>query len=192
LSSIAVERKAACAALLRQVGAVRASARDGETALGKTKSLLIDFAAREAALFPHQDFAMPYAHGLTHTLEIAGNDGCGLYLTVNLPGKEAAPHAHGIWCINAGLSGSELHRFYRRTDDGRRAGRATVEEIGQAVVTAGSAMAMSDQDIHGTVVVGDQPARALALYGYALDRFPSVVWFHPQFGTCRTMPSRRA
>ena len=192
MSSVAEERSAACAALLRQVRAIHTAEGIGEASLGKIKSLLVDFAVHGAALFPDDDFAMPYAHGLSHKLEVADNDGCGLYLTVNLPGKEAAPHAHGIWCVNAGLSGSEAHRFYRRTDDRRRAGHATLEEVGQAIVAPGAAMAMADHDIHSTVVTGERPARALALYGYALDRFPSVVWFHPQFATCRTMPSRRA
>ena len=192
LTALAFERLSACAALLREVRAARSTAGDERQALEKSRSLLLEFAARETALFPHEDFAMPYAHGLTHKLAVEDADGCGLYLTINLPGKEAAPHAHGIWCVNAGLSGAETHRFYRRTDDGRRAGHATIEETGQAIVAPGAAMAMADEDIHSTIVVGDQPSRALALYGYALDRFPSVTWFHPQFASRRTMPSRRA
>ena len=40
---------------------------------------------------------------------------------------------------------------------------------------------MADHDIHSTEVVGDRPAVGLALYGYALARFPSVTWFHPEF-----------
>ena len=52
-------------------------------------------------------------------------------------------------------------------------------------------MAMADHDIHSTVVVGDKPAIGLALYGYALVRFPSVSWYVPQFNSVRTTPSRR-
>ena len=52
-------------------------------------------------------------------------------------------------------------------------------------------MAMADHDIHSTLVVGGTPAVGLALYGYALVRFPSVAWYHPQFNSVRTMPSRR-
>jgi len=29
------------------------------------------------------------------------------------------------------------------------------------------------------------------LYGYALARFPSVAWYHPQFQSVRTTASRR-
>jgi predicted metal-dependent enzyme (double-stranded beta helix superfamily) len=190
-SSVAEARRAACAALLRRARQIAAS--DGVTpaSLQKLKELLIGLAAEGDGLFPEADFASPDAHGRAHALDDAANDGFGLYLTVSLPGKEAAPHDHGIWCVNAGLSGTELHRFYRRTDDGTRAGRASIEEIGQVLVEPGTAMAMADHDIHATLVTGNRPARALALYGYAVSRFPSVVWFHPQFGTYRAMPSKR-
>jgi hypothetical protein len=52
-------------------------------------------------------------------------------------------------------------------------------------------MVMADHDIHATEVVGDQPAVGLALYGYALARFPSVTWFPPGFMSVRATPSRR-
>ena len=50
---------------------------------------------------------------------------------------------------------------------------------------------MTDHAIHDTEVVGEMPAIGLALYGYTLARFPSVVWFHPEFSSIRTAPSRR-
>jgi hypothetical protein len=50
---------------------------------------------------------------------------------------------------------------------------------------------MADHDIHSTVVVGKEPAVNLALYGYALARFPSVSWYVPEFSAVRTTPSRR-
>ena len=135
---------------------------------------------------------MPDAHGRNHVLALEGNDGMGLYLTIALPGKEAAPHDHGIWCVNAAVSGQEVHRFYRRADDASRDGYATVEETGSVMVAPGKGMAMTDHAIHATEVVGSEPAIGLALYGYALARFPSVVWFHPDFASVRAGGSRRA
>jgi predicted metal-dependent enzyme (double-stranded beta helix superfamily) len=108
-----------------------------------------------------------------------------------MPGKEAAPHDHGIWCVSAGLAGRERHRFFRRMDDGAVAGRAIVEQIGEVIAEPGSGTAMADHDIHSTLVLGQEPAVGLALYGYALTRFPTVVWYHPQFGSMRASPSRR-
>jgi predicted metal-dependent enzyme (double-stranded beta helix superfamily) len=185
-------RAEACAALLRQARAIVDT--DGVDAAGleKIKDLLVGLANQGEALFPRGDFAMPDAHGRNHILALEDGDGMGLYLTIGLPGKEAAPHDHGIWCVNAAISGREVHRFYRRTDDGSKAGFATVEEIGEVMVEPGHGMAMADHAIHATEVVNDVPAIGLALYGYALARFPSVVWFHPEFSSVRAGASRRA
>lgn len=190
-TAIAKERDGACQTLLLQARAIIDTEGSGEAALQKLKTLLVDLAGQGTALFPTADFPMPDAQGRNHVLALEDGDGMGLYLTIVLPGKEAAPHDHGIWCVNAAISGKELHKFYRRTDDASRPGRAMVEEIGQSLVAPGLGMVMTDHAIHDTVVVGDEPAIGLALYGYALVRFPSVVWFHPAFSSTRASPSRR-
>jgi predicted metal-dependent enzyme (double-stranded beta helix superfamily) len=191
VSSIASRRQTACATLLREVRAIHGTEGITAVSLRKIKDLVIGLAAHGTALFPDEEFALPEAYGRSHMLDDAANDGFGLYLTVGLPGKEAAPHDHGIWCINAALSGLEVQRFYRRTDDGSRPGFADIEQTEEVLLKPGMAIAMADHDIHSTLVVGDTPARALALYGYALNRFPAVVFFHPQFGTARTCASKR-
>jgi predicted metal-dependent enzyme (double-stranded beta helix superfamily) len=189
---MSAERAEACTTLLRQARAVVDEHGTGEAALEKLKALLVGLADRGEALFPSGDFAMPVAHGRNHILALEDGDGMGLYLTIALPGKEAAPHDHGIWCVNAAISGREVHTFYRRTDDASRDGFAKVEPIGEVTVAPGQGMAMADHAIHATEVIGTEPAIGLALYGYALARFPSVVWFHPEFSSVRAMPSRRA
>ncbi len=188
---LSTKRLSACKTLLRKAHAIIDNAGATPAALEQVKTLLVRLAAR-TELFPPDDFAAPVAQGRSHKLAEEDGDGLGLYLTINLPGKMAAPHDHGIWCINAGISGVELHRFYRRTDDASIPGHATVEETSGATVAPGTAIAMADHDIHATEVLGNQPAIGLALYGYALTRFPSVVWYHPEFGTVRALPSRRA
>lgn len=187
---MSVERTEACLALLAQVRAIIDSQGTGPAALAKAKDLLVALADRQA-LFPAEDFALPDAQGRNHVLALEGNDGMGLYLTINMPGKESAPHDHGIWCVNAAISGREVNRFYRRTDDASRAGFATVELTHQVVVEPGQGMAMTDHAIHATEVVDDQPAIGLALYGYALARFPAVVWYHPAFSSVRAGVNRR-
>jgi predicted metal-dependent enzyme (double-stranded beta helix superfamily) len=186
------QRTTACQTLIKKARAIVDSEGTGEAALEKIKTLLVGLANRGEALFPRNAFAMPDAHGRNHVLALEDGDGMGLYLTIGLPGKEAAPHDHGIWCVNAAISGREVHRFYRRTDDGSRSGYATVEEIGEVIVAPGQGMAMADHAIHATEVLDDIPAIGLALYGYALARFPSVVWFLPDFSSVRATPSRRA
>ncbi len=186
------QRTAACAELLREARAIVNTNGTDDAALEKIKHLLVGLANRGDALFPPGDFALPDAQGRNHVLALEDGDGMGLYLTIALPGKEAAPHDHGIWCVNAAISGQEVHRFYRRTDDASREGYATIEQIGQVMVEPGQGMAMADHAIHATEVLGSEPAIGLALYGYALARFPSVVWFHPAFSSVRVGASRRA
>ena len=187
---IATKRRAACKTFLRKAHAILDSMGATPEALEQLKTLLIRLAGK-TELFPLEDFAAPHAQGRNHMLIEDGEDGFGLYLTINLPGKIAAPHDHGIWCVNAGISGQELHKFYRRTDDGSVPGHALVEELTGAMVEPGTGMVMADHDIHDTAVIGNQPAIGLALYGYAIARFPSVVWYHPEFESVRAMPSRR-
>ena len=190
MTPISTLRLAACQDLLAKAHAIHAAEGSSVAAFDQIKALLVDLALK-STLFPAQDFAMPQAQGRSHILHEEDNDGFGLYLTIGLPGKEAAPHNHGIWCINAAISGMEEHRFWRRTDDGAKPGFAMVEETGNVIVAPGTGMTMADQDIHSTRVLGDAPAFGLALYGYALSRFPSVVWYCPPLCSVRTTPSRR-
>jgi predicted metal-dependent enzyme (double-stranded beta helix superfamily) len=188
--SIADQRRRACETLFGEIHAITAVEGITPSTLHAIKLKLIELAAR-ADLFPTADFEPPAAQGRNLPLLVESNDGLGLYLVQSLPGKEAAPHDHGIWCITAAISGAERHEFFRRTDDGAAPGRATVQKTGEVLVEPGTAMAMADHDIHGQVVVGDQPFIGLSLYGYALERFPAVTWFHPQFRSVRVSPSRR-
>lgn len=184
------KRNRACQKLLVDVHAITAKEGITPSALHAIKQKLVTLAAK-TELFPLTDFEMPVAQGRNHPLLVEENDGHGLYLTINMPGKAAAPHDHGIWCVNAAVSGREKHEFFRRTDNDSRPGHATVEKVGEVMVEPGNGMAMADHDIHSTEVVGDEPAVGLALYGYALVRFPSVVWYHPQFESIRASASRR-
>jgi predicted metal-dependent enzyme (double-stranded beta helix superfamily) len=187
---IAVRRARACAAFMKQVHTITAGEGITPSTLHAIKLKLVALANR-TELFPAADFALPMAQGRNHPLLVEENDGHGLYLTINLPGKEAAPHDHGIWCVNAAISGREQHVFFRRTDAADKPGAATLVRTGEVIVEPGIGMAMADHDIHSTVVIGDEPAIGLAFYGYALARFPSVVWYYPEFNAVRATASRR-
>ena len=183
-------RDRACRKFFADVGKITAKEGITPSALHAMKLKLVAL-AKKTDLFPLADFEMPIAQARQHLLLLQENDGHGLYLTINMPGKEAAPHDHGIWCINAAVSGRERNLFYRRVDDGRRKGRAVIEQVGEVIVEPGNGLAMTDHDIHSTEVLGEEPAIGLAFYGYAVTRFPEVVWYQPQFGSVRVSPSRR-
>ena len=183
-------RDRACRKFFTDVGKITATEGITPSTLHAMKLKLVAL-AKKSDLFPLADFEMPVAQARQHPLLVQENDGHGLYLTINMPGKEAAPHDHGIWCINAAISGRERNLFYRRVDDGRRKGRAVIEQVGEVIVEPGNGLAMADHDIHSTRVIGKEPAIGLAFYGYAVTRFAEVVWYQPQFGSVRTSPSRR-
>ena len=166
--------------------------REGPTpsALHELKIALTALGQRRE-LFPPEDFPMPRSGGRLHTLVAESNDGLGLHLLIANPGKMSNPHSHSIWCINASISGSERHVLWRRQDDGSVPGQARVERVGEVIMSPGHGFAMADHDIHSQEVIGDQPSVMLALYGHTFDRFPSVVWYHPEFNTLRKLPSRR-
>jgi predicted metal-dependent enzyme (double-stranded beta helix superfamily) len=184
------KRMRACAKLMSDAHAIVAGEGPTPSALHAIKLKLVALASK-ADLFPLADFAMPVAQGRNHPLLVEDNDGFGLYLTIAMPGKEAAPHDHGIWCVGAAISGRERHDYWRRTDDGAKSGRATVEKVGEVIIEPGRGMAMADHDIHATTVLGKEPAVGLSLYGYALARFPSVAWYHPEYQSVRATASRR-
>jgi predicted metal-dependent enzyme (double-stranded beta helix superfamily) len=188
--TVADRRNRACAKLLADVHAITAKEGITPSTLHAIKLKLVAL-ANKSDLFPRADFEAPVSQGRSHPLLIEDNDGHGLYLTISMPGKEAAPHDHGIWCVNAAISGRERHQFFRRTDNADKPGHATVEKVGEVMVEPGNGVAMADHDIHCTEVVGKEPAIGLALYGYALARFPTVVWYHPQYSSMRVSASRR-
>ena len=133
-STIADRRAQACGKLLKDVHAIMEKEGLTPSALHAAKLKLVALAGK-TELFPLGQFEMPVAQGRTHPLLVEDNDGHGLYLTINMPGKEAAPHDHGIWCVNAAIhSGRERHVFYRRTDDGSVAGTASVVKVGEVMV----------------------------------------------------------
>ena len=82
--------------MLRKVQEIETTEGINRASLEKIRALLIGLAAHGAALFPDEDLALPEAHGRFHILDDAANDGYGLYLTVSLPSKEAAPRDHDI------------------------------------------------------------------------------------------------
>src|SRR5690349_1057441 len=132
-SALAAKRLKACKALMKQVHAITAREGVHASALHEIKLKLVALAKRKE-LFPIADFPLPTSYGRNYPLLVEDGDGLGLYLNVALPGKEAAPHDHGIWCATAAVSGKEKHEFYRRVDDGKTAGRASVVKVGEVTV----------------------------------------------------------
>ena len=189
-SGPAAKRKTAGMALLRQANAILDKEGSTPSALHALKLKLAALAAR-TELFPMSDFPLPLAEGRLHTLLVEDNDGLALHLLIGKPGKMSNPHSHSVWCINASVYGREKHVYWRRTDDGSKPGYATITKVGEMLMERGHGFAMADHDIHSQEVVGDETSVILALYGYAFQKFPSVVWYNQEFNTVRKLPSMR-
>ena len=179
-------RKAACEALLQEVRSVEASARTGFPGQRLLDSLLA-FADHHRALFPESDFASPRAHSRMHGLSDGLDTPYGLYLGVSRPGKEAAPHCHGVWSVSALLTGRELQRYWRVVEQTSNT-RAQIEETNAVTLAPGTGMAMGPQSIHSTTTLEGGEARMIQLFACPLGQGPRLVFYHPAWGTRRVLP----
>ncbi|MBB1627245.1 cysteine dioxygenase family protein [Achromobacter sp. UMC71] len=146
-----------------------------------TRDLLAQVTARleqlaaHRALFPATDFPPPGAGqgvGASTRYRLNPDDGDGapaLYLNSINPGKTTLPHNHTTWAAIVALSGQELNRVYRRSDDGSQAGRATLEQVREVVVQPGQSVSFLPDDIHSIHVTGDEPTLHFHLYGQPLE-----------------------
>lgn len=132
-------------------------------------------------LFPLEDFPAP-APGSDVTssrylLSQEGDESLALYLNSINPGKTTKPHNHGTWAVIVALSGEELNRLYRRTDDGSEPGVAKLELDREFVVKPGSPIAFLPDDIHSIHVGGTETVRHFHFYGKALETLNQRLGF---------------
>jgi predicted metal-dependent enzyme (double-stranded beta helix superfamily) len=185
----AAHRASACHALLARIQEIERATQGAPFPSPAVLAELLSFVEQHRGLFPEEDFPSPRAHGRFHPLIEAGDAPYGLYYGVTRPGKEAAPHDHGIWCATVAFSGAEVNRFWDRTDDGTSETSATIAEIRSVTVEPGCGMFMQDHSIHSTLTIGDSESRLLHLYARPFDQFPPVVFYHPNLGTRRRLPA---
>jgi hypothetical protein len=182
-------RAAACRELLARIRCLEAAHATGPFPREAVVDALLAFVERHRPLFPDEDFASPRAHGRFHPLVEGGDTPYGLYYGVTRPGKEAAPHDHGVWGSTVAFSGVEVNTFWKRTDDGRSETRATIELTHEIPVEPGRGMFLGANELHGTVTTGEVESRLLHLYERPFAQFPPVVFYHPELGTRRRLPA---
>lgn len=88
-----------------------------------------------------------------------------------------------------GLDGEEINVDWRRTDDGGEAGRASLDQAAETVVTAGVVKTFSPNDIHSIRNDSDRPSLSLHLYGRSLAKTDRSE-FNPLAGTVVPCPKR--
>ena len=144
---------------------IAASSADTNELLARTKP----FAARLAAspdlharcrkeCDPEQGFGFQLLHEEPdHNLAVA--------LLSWLPGRGTPPHDHGTWGIVVGVEGDEVNTFYKRIDDGSRAGYAELKKLSEKVFSPGDVLGITPAIIHSVHNDTDKISVSLHIYG---------------------------
>lgn len=177
-SAIAIERRQHVQAALSDIQALlRAGPATGSVTREQLAAVTarLEQLAQRRELFPVSDFPPPTAAqgvGASTRYRLIPDDAAGvpaLYLNSINPGKTTLPHNHTTWAVIVALSGQELNRVYRRSDDGSQEGRATLEQVREVVVQPGQSVSFLPDDIHSIHVTGDTPTLHFHLYGQPLE-----------------------
>jgi len=81
------------------------------------------------------------------------------------PRGATLPHNHGTWGIVVGLEGAEKNIFWRRLDDGSRAGYAELERAGEMECVLGRAVVLPSPTIHSVENTAENASVSLHIYG---------------------------
>ena len=81
----------------------------------------------------------------------------------------APAHDHGTWAVVVGVDGPERNTFWRRVDDGQKAGYAKLEFAGEMTMQEGDVVTIPTGVIHSVHNPSDQVALSFHVYGKHLN-----------------------
>ncbi len=102
-----------------------------------------------------------------HLLHAEPDHSLAVFMVSWLPGRGVTPHDHGTWAVVAGVDGPEVNTFWKRLDDGTRAGYAELAPAGEQAIDAGEVVSMLPEGIHS--VRNDSHRITLSLHTYGID-----------------------
>jgi predicted metal-dependent enzyme (double-stranded beta helix superfamily) len=174
--SIATRRTAAVEAAMADIRRIEADLGVTREGVAAIRERLIELSAQRE-LFPAEDFAGPTVDdtltSYLYRLSQDDDDRFALYAQASRGHVETPAHNHTTWAVVVGHSGSELNRFYERTDDG-------VQQTHEHLVEAGTGVAMLPDDLHSIHI--DGPALNFHCYGLALERLDSREYWNANEG----------
>lgn len=113
---------------------------------------------RKLEFDPQQGFSFHILHEeADHTLSVA--------LLSWLPGRGTPPHNHGSWGVVVGVDGDEKNTFWRRVDDGAKAGYAKLNKINEKTFAVGEVIVLLRDTIHSVINETDRVSTSLHVYG---------------------------
>lgn len=140
--------------------------------------------SQQRDLFPLDDFETPGPDdkrtSYLHRLSQDSDDRFALYAQTSRGQVQTPVHNHTTWAVVVGFSGSELNRFYTRTDDG-------VTQSHEHLVEAGTGVAMLPDDLHSIHIEG--PSLNFHCYGLALERLDKREYFDEKDRTWKIFSS---
>ena len=145
--------------------AIAAGTSDPREVITRTKPIAIRLAASDdlrarcrKECDEAQGFGFQILHEeADHTLTVA--------LLSWLPGRGTPPHDHGTWGIVVGVEGDEVNTFYKRVDDGTRAGYAELQRLSEKTFAPGDAVAITPEIIHSVWNHTGEISVSLHIYG---------------------------
>jgi predicted metal-dependent enzyme (double-stranded beta helix superfamily) len=173
---ISMERDAAVRAVMDDIRGIEADLGVTRQGVEAIRDRLVALSA-ESDLFPADAFPAPgdddTDSSYLYRLAQDADDRFALYAQSSRGHVETPPHNHTTWAVVVGHAGSELNRFYERTDDG-------VAETHRHLVEAGTGVAMLPDDLHSIHI--DGPALNFHCYGLALERLEHREYFNAAEG----------
>lgn len=157
------------------VGDLRAAARnarDEAEILTRVRPLVARLALSREWLLPRHYEALEEQGNGVHLLHEEPDHTLAVVAVCWLPHRETLPHNHGTWAVVAGVDGPERNVFWRRLDDGKSAGYAKLERIGEKVIGSGDTLAMPTGTIHSVANDTKETTLTLHVYGRHLNHSP--------------------
>jgi len=126
--------------------------------------------ARERGWLRPEHYRCDEAQGFgVHLLHEEPDHTLAVFAISWLPGRGAPPHNHGTWAVVAGVDGSETNVFWKRLDDGSRAGYAELRQQGEKVFGPGDVLSLLPDAIHSVDNRTDRVTVSLHVYGKHLN-----------------------
>jgi len=152
--------------------AAASNARDEAEILARVRPLVSRLARSQEWVLPRHYEALEEQGNGVHLLHEEPDHTLAVVAVCWLPGRETPPHNHGTWAVVAGVDGPERNVFWRRLDDGTRAGYARLERLGQKVIGVGDILAMPTSTIHSVANDTNEITLTLHVYGRHLNFSP--------------------